>query len=157
LLFAAPGDHSGVDPFASPVDWRGVLTHGHLPENSMHGGAPTSIVDVRKLPNGPQTTEVRIKGYTYRPGDLSLLSRPGARIPTVRHGHRPAFDKEAPPRQQRPHPPPRRAPRNRDPRPPLPPPDPPRRNPVRLGTARHRLDADGAAQLAGDRHAALAH
>jgi hypothetical protein len=87
VLFIAPGDRSGVDPFASPVDWRGVLTHGHLPENSVHGGAPTSMVDVRKLPNGPLTTEVRIKGYTYRPGDLSLLSQPGARIPTVREGH----------------------------------------------------------------------
>src|SRR5262249_58383492 len=56
-------------------------------ENNVHGGAPTSIVDVRKLPNGPLTTEVRIKGYTYRPGDLSLLGQPGARIPTVRQGH----------------------------------------------------------------------
>jgi len=87
LLFVAPGDRSGVDPFASPVDWRGVVTHGHLPENNVHGGAPTSMVDVRSLPSGPLTTEVRIKGYTYRPGDLSLLSRPGARVPTVRQGH----------------------------------------------------------------------
>jgi hypothetical protein len=87
VLFVAPGDRSGVDPFVSPVDWRGVLTHGHLPENNMHGGAPTSMVDVRKLPNGPLTTEVRINDYTYRPGDLSLLSQPGARIPTVRQGH----------------------------------------------------------------------
>jgi hypothetical protein len=94
LLFFAPGDRSGVDPFASPVDWRGVLTHGHLPENNMHGGAPTSMVDVRKLPNGPLTTEVRIKGYTYRPGDLSLLSQPGARIPTVRQGHSLVFVNE---------------------------------------------------------------
>jgi plastocyanin len=45
------------------------------------------MVDVRKLPNGPLTTEVRIKGYTYRPGDLTLLGQPGARIPTVRQGH----------------------------------------------------------------------
>ena len=87
LLFFAPGDHSGVDPFASAVDWRGVLTHGHLPENNVHGGAPTSIVDARKLPNGPLTSEVRIKGYTYLPGDLNLLGQPGARIPTVRQGH----------------------------------------------------------------------
>src|SRR5262249_17582223 len=87
LLFVAPGDRSGVDPFSAAVDWRGVLTHGHLAENNVHGGARTSIVDVRKLPNGPLTTEVRIKGYTYRPGDLSLLGEPGARIPTVRQGH----------------------------------------------------------------------
>ena len=59
-----------------------MLTHGHLPENNIHGGALTSMVDVRKLPNGPLTTEVRIKGYTYLPGDLSLLGQPGARIPT---------------------------------------------------------------------------
>ena len=87
LLFVAPGDRSGVDPFSAAVDWRGVLTHGHLGENNVHGGAPTSIVDVRKLLNGPLTTEVRIKGYTYRPGDLSLLGQPGARVPTVRQGH----------------------------------------------------------------------
>jgi plastocyanin len=87
LLFVAPGDRSGVDPFASAVDWRGVLTHGHLKENDQHGGAPTSRVDVRKLPNGPLTTEVRIKQYTYMPGDLNLLSQPGAHIPTVRQGH----------------------------------------------------------------------
>ncbi len=87
LLFVAPGDRSGVDPFASAVDWRGVLTHGHLPENNVHGGAPTSTIDVRKLPNGPLTTEVRIKGYAYRPGDLDLLGQPGARIPIVRQGH----------------------------------------------------------------------
>jgi plastocyanin len=87
LLFVAPGDRTGVDPFASAVDWRGVLTHGHLPENNVHGGAPASIVDVRKLPSGPLTSEVRIKGYTYMPGDLNLLGQAGSRIPTVRQGH----------------------------------------------------------------------
>mgnify|MGYP006177729159 CR=1 FL=1 len=42
VLYIAPGDTSGVDPFASPVDWRGILTHGHLPENDIHGGEPTA-------------------------------------------------------------------------------------------------------------------
>jgi plastocyanin len=87
LLFVAPGDRTGVDPFASAVDWRGVLTHGHLPENNVHGGAQTSIVDARKLPSGPPTREVRIKGYTYMPGDLNLLGTAGNRVPTVRQGH----------------------------------------------------------------------
>jgi plastocyanin len=86
LLFVAPGDRSGVDPFASAVDWHGVLTHGHLPENNVHGGTPTSIVDASKLPSGPLTKEVRIKGYTYLPGDLNLLSQNGSHIPTVRQG-----------------------------------------------------------------------
>jgi plastocyanin len=87
LLFVAPGDRSGVDPFVSAVDWHGVLTHGHLPENNVHGGAPTSIVNASKLPSGRLTKEVRIKGFTYLPGDLNLLGQPGSRIPTVRQGH----------------------------------------------------------------------
>jgi hypothetical protein len=87
LLFISPGDRSGIDPFASAVDWRGVLTHGHLPENNVHGGARTSMVDVRKLPSGPLTSEVRIKGYSYLPGDFNLLGQPGSSVPTIRQGH----------------------------------------------------------------------
>jgi plastocyanin len=87
LLFIAPNDRSGVDPFASAVDWHGVLTHGHLPENNVHGGAHSSIVNASKLRSGPLTKEVRIKGFTYLPGDLNLLGQPGSRIPTVRQGH----------------------------------------------------------------------
>jgi plastocyanin len=91
LLYVAPGDDSGVDPFASPVDWRGVLTHGHLRENGVHGGGPAAIVDARTLPSGPVVHQVRIKGFTYLPGDLSLLGQPGARVPTVRRGQRLLF------------------------------------------------------------------
>ena len=87
LLFIAPGDRSGVDPFHSAVDWRGVLTHGHLPENNVHGGGHTSMVDVRKLASGPLTSEVRIKGYVYMPGDFNLLGPGVGGVPTVRQGH----------------------------------------------------------------------
>src|SRR5262249_62280424 len=73
------------------------------------------------------------------------------------HRPHPRIGQAPPPPPERPRDPRPRAPPHRAPRPRLPPPAPPRRNPVRLGTARHRLDADGAAQLAGDRHAALAH
>src|SRR5262249_54089945 len=53
LLFVAPGDRSGVDPFASAVDWRGVVPPGHLAANSMHAGSPPPPVAARHLPHGP--------------------------------------------------------------------------------------------------------
>jgi plastocyanin len=91
LLFFAPNDSSGVDPFTSAVDWRGVLTHGHLPENSHHGGAPTQSVDARRVASGPLVGEVRIKGFVYTPGDLNLIGQRSRRVPTVRQGHRLRF------------------------------------------------------------------
>src|SRR5262249_57704743 len=43
VLFVAPGDRSGIDPFASPVDWRGVLTHPPLPPTNVHATPPPSL------------------------------------------------------------------------------------------------------------------
>ena len=86
LLFMAPNDTSGTDPFAKAVDWRGVLTHGHLAENSHHGGDIKTFADARKLPDGPATTQVTIKGFQFLPGDLGINSGGKGSVPTVTAG-----------------------------------------------------------------------
>ena len=90
LLFVAKNDTTGLDPFAKAVDWRGVLTHGHLQENDHHGGDFKTFVDARKLPDGAETATVNIKGFQFLPGDLGLLSDPstpgGNKIPVVSAG-----------------------------------------------------------------------
>ncbi|HUO70722.1 MAG TPA: hypothetical protein VMU39_08100 [Solirubrobacteraceae bacterium] len=85
LLFVAENDSRGPDPFATPVDWRGVLTHGHLPENNNHGGDQAVFPDPRKVASGPVTTTVDIKGFQFQPGDLGLLSD-GGKVPVVPEG-----------------------------------------------------------------------
>ena len=89
VLFMAIGDNSGVDPFAKPVDWRGELTHGHLPENNNHGGDLKTFVDARTLPDGAITPIVNIKNFQFLPGDLGLLSDPGngpGKVPVIQAG-----------------------------------------------------------------------
>ena len=56
LLFIAPSG-AGVDPFATPVNWRGALTHGHLAENDNHGGAPIGMPDPPRW--GPGRSPIR--------------------------------------------------------------------------------------------------
>ena len=34
-MYDGPG---GTDPFTGTINQKGVLTHGHLPENDNHGG-----------------------------------------------------------------------------------------------------------------------
>ena len=43
-----PGD----EPVQDAVNFPGVPTHGHLPENDNHGGGPTGLPDPRQLPDG---------------------------------------------------------------------------------------------------------
>ena len=38
LWYTSDPSVKGVDPFTHKVDWHGVVTHGHLPENDNHGG-----------------------------------------------------------------------------------------------------------------------
>jgi plastocyanin len=87
VLFVADGRQAGAkDPFASRVDWRGLLTHGHLPENDFHGGkAQPGRPDARTLAGGPFSSNLEIKGYLYGQGDLGLSGRRG-RPPRVRAG-----------------------------------------------------------------------
>jgi hypothetical protein len=77
-----------VDPFASPVDWHGVVTHGHLAENDNHGGtgAPALPNAVRMLATASRASTVDIKDFIYAQGDLSLVAA-GKKLPTVRRGH----------------------------------------------------------------------
>ena len=58
LLFVAPNEAKGPDPFVTNVDPTGELTHGHLAENDHHGGKLTVYPDARKAADGATTTEI---------------------------------------------------------------------------------------------------
>jgi hypothetical protein len=82
---AAPGA-GGRDPFTQRIDWHGVVTHGHLPENDNHGGtAQSGQPDPRRMRAGAQVPAIDIKDFVYALGDLSRTGTPG-RPPTVRQG-----------------------------------------------------------------------
>jgi plastocyanin len=86
VLWVADGHVGGaVDPFTTPVDWHGELTHGHLSENDNHGGGIFGLPDARKLLAGSQTTRVDIRNFVFGHGDLSLTGT-GGRPPKVRAG-----------------------------------------------------------------------
>jgi plastocyanin len=87
VLFYADGTSPGAsDPFRSKVDWKGILTHGHLPENNFHGGKPRpGRPDARKLPGGVFSSDLKIEGYVYGQGDLNVSGKRG-RPPRVRAG-----------------------------------------------------------------------
>ncbi len=90
LLYLAPDDTSGIDPFKAPVDWKGVLTHGHLPENDNHGGGTAVLPDARTVADGPTPARVEIKSFQFVPGDLGLLAGDGL-VPTIARGQRLSF------------------------------------------------------------------
>jgi plastocyanin len=85
VWYAEGADHGGADPFATPVDTTGQVTHGHLPENDNHGGKAFGLPDARRLLSGSRTTRVDIEGFVYGRGDLSITGRAG-RPPTIRAG-----------------------------------------------------------------------
>jgi hypothetical protein len=84
VLFYASGV-PGADPFTQAVDTRGQLTHGHLPENDVHGGGPFDFPDARALPDGSRTAAIAIRGYVYGRGDMAASNASG-RPPVVRAG-----------------------------------------------------------------------
>jgi plastocyanin len=86
LLFVAPHETSGPDPFAASVDFNGELTHGHLAENDHHGGRAVAYPDARRAKATVKTATVKIKDYQFRPGDLGLLYNKGAKLPVVAKG-----------------------------------------------------------------------
>jgi plastocyanin len=67
----------GANPFRTNVDVKGVLTHGHLPENDTHGGGPGALRNAVKLPDGPRAGTVDISSFLYGQGDLSSPGRRG--------------------------------------------------------------------------------
>jgi plastocyanin len=85
LLFVAPDDLSGRDPFTESVDPNGELTHGHLRENDNHGGKSRIYKDARKARSGKVAKKVEIRDYRFLPGDLGTLYT-GGRIPLVPRG-----------------------------------------------------------------------
>ena len=87
VVFYANGKSGEAkDPFRSKVPTRGLLTHGHLPENRQHGGKPRRrLPDARTLPNGVFSSNLEIKGFSYELGNLLLTGKKG-RPPLVRAG-----------------------------------------------------------------------
>jgi plastocyanin len=63
-------DVGGVGAFSTELPQNGVLTHGHLAENSNHGGDPTGLPDARLLPGVAPLDPIGIKDYQYEQGDL---------------------------------------------------------------------------------------
>jgi plastocyanin len=85
IVWMAPNETTGTDPFTKPVDMPGVLTHGHLAENDNHGGAPDpdNYTDMTKLPSKiePSGTTLAIADFAYQ-GDMSAA----ASVPAVVQG-----------------------------------------------------------------------
>ena len=103
LVVRVDGDHGvvvrptatdGDDPFATPVDVKGVLTHGHLAENDNHGGAPNpkDYTDLTKLPSAKAPATVPIENFVYARGDMSVADsvpdREARRHDHLRQQHR---------------------------------------------------------------------
>jgi plastocyanin len=79
---------TGPDPFVTPVDRPGRVTHGRLAESSNHGGGPFSgLADPRRLLTAPRAPggTLNVSRFLYGRGDLNstgLRERP----PEVRAG-----------------------------------------------------------------------
>src|SRR3954470_20720429 len=84
VLYYATGTRpEAVDPFASSIDTRGLLTHGHLDENRHHGGGSLGFADPRTLLSGASSAAIAIRNFIYGRGNVPGSSR----IPTVAAGH----------------------------------------------------------------------
>jgi hypothetical protein len=81
---------AGKNPFKTKVDGPGVLNHGHLDENNVHGGKkPVVGPDPRKLPgvtavNSPEDP-FQIAGFSYEAGNFRIPGSSG-RPPKVEQG-----------------------------------------------------------------------
>jgi plastocyanin len=90
---------TGSDPFAVDVDVEGAVTHGHLPENDVHGGGRLSgLPDPRELLSRPVGGTVAIQDFTYGQGDLAATGKRG-RPAAVRQGRRLTFVNRDPARR----------------------------------------------------------
>jgi plastocyanin len=78
----------GPDPFTTPPDINGDVTHGHLPENGNHAGPAGKIT----AKTGQSTSRVDIADFLYNPGDLTTISMTG--LPTVKLGTNLTFTNE---------------------------------------------------------------
>lgn len=83
-----PGGRA-VDPFTTPVDTPGMLTHGHLAENDNHGGEPdASYLDLTALPSARASARIPIQDWLYTEGDMTF----SVSVPTVRRGQTITYD-----------------------------------------------------------------
>ncbi len=71
VLFMVDGT-DGIDPFQEPVEYRKVLSHGHLAENDNHGGQTVEYPDSATKAASAPTDQVRIVDWVYSPGDMAL-------------------------------------------------------------------------------------
>ena len=78
-VWYADGHVGGAkDPFTTPVDWHGIVSHGHLPENDNHGGTgPAILPNAFKMLSGQKVSTVDIKDFVYGAGDLTLNGAAG--------------------------------------------------------------------------------
>ena len=91
VVYMADGA-GGRNPYRTKVDRRGRITHGHLPENNVHGGGPSNLADARRLPAGVLPGgSIGIDDFTYGAGDLRQ-SAPYNRPPTVKRGKSLTFE-----------------------------------------------------------------
>jgi hypothetical protein len=85
-------DTKGNDPYKTKVDYPGRVTHGHLPENNVHGGKATDLPDPRNLPSGATAGDpFLISGFTYAAGDFRIPGASG-RPPVVQKGQSLTFE-----------------------------------------------------------------
>ena len=88
VVWAADGS-DGPDPFATPVNVKGVLTHGQLPENRNHGGEPTDLPDATTYASQAALPMVPIASWIYGQGDLHVGQNV---IPSVKAGQSITFN-----------------------------------------------------------------
>jgi hypothetical protein len=84
VVWEAWGDSTGVNPFSQPLDQRGHITHGRLPENIDHGGMAWIGVNPTAAPECA-TKRVLIAGFHYLPGGFQKGDPVGC-IPTITRG-----------------------------------------------------------------------
>lgn len=80
-------EEGGRNPYETKVDTKGVLNHGHYPENEDYGGEnPTVGPDPSTLADGLTSgSPFTIGGYSYSAGDFRLPGASG-RPPVVKKG-----------------------------------------------------------------------
>jgi hypothetical protein len=82
-------DAGGTDPFVTPPNQKGHITHGHLAENNNHGGKRALLPDARDMLNGrPASGSISVANFLSARGDLNRF---GKTLPTVRRGKRLTF------------------------------------------------------------------
>jgi hypothetical protein len=75
-------DPAARDPYRTKVDLPAAVTHGHLAENSDHGGRPTDLADPRLCPR-PASARIRWRSRSSPTRPATSMTTPPT---TARHG-----------------------------------------------------------------------